>query len=225
VRPGKTGPQGLKGETGPAGPRGLTGVEGPTGAKGATGARGLQGAKGDKGDTGTVDTSQFYDKTASDSRFVGRSAGLAQLPSGGVKSPAFGDDATIPNGGSCTQASDAGRIAFDAGQRPWLCTSHGWGAVAMARAQVTSVASGGNLAYEIHALGLPLGSPVEVQARQPDDNGLSTGTIVGTSNSVGKLDVTSPGVFGCGAAGEVNDVSLVVAGVAWTTQRVTNVSC
>ena len=51
------------------------GAAGPAGARGPAGPAGPAGAKGDrgpKGDTGTVDTSQFYDKAASDLRF-GRS--------------------------------------------------------------------------------------------------------------------------------------------------------
>jgi hypothetical protein len=59
---GAAGPQGAKGDTG------ATGAQGPKGDRGATGAR---GATGPKGETGTVDTSNFYDKAASDSRFLG----------------------------------------------------------------------------------------------------------------------------------------------------------
>lgn len=54
-----------------AGPRGPVGLQGPAGATGASGARGPAGPPGPKGDTGTPDTSNFYDKTASDSRFLG----------------------------------------------------------------------------------------------------------------------------------------------------------
>lgn len=66
------------GETGPAGPQGATGAQGTTGAQGpagpqgATGERGPQGERGAKGDTGTVDTSNVYDKAASDARFVAK---------------------------------------------------------------------------------------------------------------------------------------------------------
>jgi hypothetical protein len=45
----------------PQGERGRQGEEGPMG---------LQGPKGDQGPTGTVDTSNFYDKAASDNRFL-----------------------------------------------------------------------------------------------------------------------------------------------------------
>jgi hypothetical protein len=49
-------------------------VAGAPGSKGDRGDKGDAGGKGDtgeKGDTGTVDTSNFYDKVASDSRFLG----------------------------------------------------------------------------------------------------------------------------------------------------------
>jgi hypothetical protein len=45
--------------------------------RGASGAAGPQGPQGPKGDTGTVDTSNFYDKAASDSRFLGIAATAA----------------------------------------------------------------------------------------------------------------------------------------------------
>ena len=54
-------PSGAAGERGPQGPQG---DRGPEGEQGEQGLRGLQGA------TGTVDTSNFYDKAASDSRFM-----------------------------------------------------------------------------------------------------------------------------------------------------------
>ncbi len=46
-------------------------LAGPRGSVGAPGAQGPAGPPGPKGDTGTPDTSNFYDKTASDSRFLG----------------------------------------------------------------------------------------------------------------------------------------------------------
>jgi hypothetical protein len=54
---------------GPQGPPGATGPQGPQGERGPRGEPGPQGEQGTKGDTGTVDTSQFYDKAASDSRY------------------------------------------------------------------------------------------------------------------------------------------------------------
>lgn len=50
------------------------GARGPQGAQGAQGPQGVPGAKGD---TGTVDTSNFYTKTASDERFLGVGAKAA----------------------------------------------------------------------------------------------------------------------------------------------------
>jgi hypothetical protein len=47
------------------------------GSPGAQGPKGDTGAPGPKGDTGTVDTSHFYDKAASDSRFLATSATAA----------------------------------------------------------------------------------------------------------------------------------------------------
>lgn len=51
------------------GPRGQS-VPGPQGAPGPKGDTGATGARGPKGDTGTVDTRDFYDKAASDARFL-----------------------------------------------------------------------------------------------------------------------------------------------------------
>ncbi|HEX8204562.1 MAG TPA: hypothetical protein VF587_00735 [Solirubrobacteraceae bacterium] len=56
--------------TGGSGPAGASGPAGPPGPSGPQGAPGADGATGPKGDTGTPDTSDFYDKAASDSRFV-----------------------------------------------------------------------------------------------------------------------------------------------------------
>ena len=52
-------------------PKGARGIQGAAGPQGPQGAQGLQGPKGD---TGTPDTSNFYDKAASDSRFLGLNA-------------------------------------------------------------------------------------------------------------------------------------------------------
>src|SRR4051794_23885469 len=65
---------------GPRGAVGAAGAQGPVGPQGSTGAPGGQGPagpQGPKGDTGTVDTSSFYDKAASDSRFLGVTATAA----------------------------------------------------------------------------------------------------------------------------------------------------
>jgi hypothetical protein len=49
------------------------------------GAQGIQGAKGDKGDTGTVDTSNFYTKSQSDSQFAAKdTSGVMNVPTTGT---------------------------------------------------------------------------------------------------------------------------------------------
>src|SRR3954454_24009001 len=50
---------------------------GAPGIQGAAGPQGAQGLQGPKGDSGTPDTSNFYDKAASDSRFLGVAAASA----------------------------------------------------------------------------------------------------------------------------------------------------
>ena len=67
-------PGGAPGQQGERGPQGEQGAQG---LQGDRGTQGLQGPKGDKGDTGTVDTSNFYDKAASDARFWRASGGQA----------------------------------------------------------------------------------------------------------------------------------------------------
>jgi hypothetical protein len=61
-------------------PAGVAGPQGPAGPSGPQGERGLQG---EKGDTGTVDTSAFYDKSASDGRFQRRYARIVVVPADG----------------------------------------------------------------------------------------------------------------------------------------------
>lgn len=65
---------------GSAGQRGADGATGPQGERGETGARGEQGTpgpQGPQGPTGTVDTSAFYDRTASDNRFLSKTGKAA----------------------------------------------------------------------------------------------------------------------------------------------------
>ena len=70
--------------SGARGPQGDPGPQGEQGLQGLQGERGAQGLQGTKGDTGTVDTSNFYDKAASDSRFMramgGQSFTRAEAP-------------------------------------------------------------------------------------------------------------------------------------------------
>lgn len=67
----------LKGRKGPAGPAGSPGVPGAAGVAGAKGDKGEAGATGQAGPagqtgaTGTPDTSNFFNKTESDSRYLG----------------------------------------------------------------------------------------------------------------------------------------------------------
>ena len=80
---GANGAPGAKGDAGPAGPKGDAGAKGATGntglqgLPGAKGDPGEQGEQGEQGETGTVDTSNFYDKAASDGRFLGLAAKAA----------------------------------------------------------------------------------------------------------------------------------------------------
>ena len=62
---------------GAQGPKGDPGAPGQPGANGQPGDKGEPGEKGEKGETGTVDTSQFYDKSTSDGRFLGLGAKAA----------------------------------------------------------------------------------------------------------------------------------------------------
>src|SRR4051812_18418638 len=65
---------------------------GPGGGAGPAGPQGATGLQGPKGDTGTVDTSNFYSKAASDSRFLGAAAKAADADKlDGLDSTAFLD--------------------------------------------------------------------------------------------------------------------------------------
>jgi hypothetical protein len=75
--PGLQGPKGDAGEPGAPGPQGAQGPAGEKGDPGPRGEAGPQGPQGPKGDTGTVDTSNFYDKATSDSRFLRATAKAA----------------------------------------------------------------------------------------------------------------------------------------------------
>lgn len=54
----------------PAGAQGAAGPAGPSGPAGPQGPQGAQGPKGDTGATGTIDTSNFFTKAQSDSRYL-----------------------------------------------------------------------------------------------------------------------------------------------------------
>lgn len=62
------------------------------GAPGAAGLTGPQGPKGDKGDTGTVDTSNFYDKSAADGRYLRGTITVVETVAAGLAANSFADD-------------------------------------------------------------------------------------------------------------------------------------
>jgi hypothetical protein len=65
-------------------------LKGNRGATGPKGNQGPQGAQGAKGATGTVDTSQFFSKTESDGRYLGRGAQAADSAKlGGVAASGY----------------------------------------------------------------------------------------------------------------------------------------
>ena len=72
------------------------------GDTGAAGPAGPKGDKGDKGDTGTVDTSNFYDKSTSDGRYL-RST-VTVVATSGTMNPGASDNttATCPAGYQAT---------------------------------------------------------------------------------------------------------------------------
>lgn len=76
------------------GPRGATGQQGPQGAQGPKGDTGPQGIQGPPG---SPDTSQFYDKSQSDARFMHGSGGVTTIPL-----------ANIANGGTAELVNVAG---------------------------------------------------------------------------------------------------------------------
>lgn len=216
-----TGPVGHDGGPGPKGDAGVTGATGPAGPKGDVGP---QGDTGPKGDTGTVDTSQFYDKTTSDARFVGRSGGFAQLPTDGLVVPPsyLGSYATTPDGGACTQPADLGRVAVDPAQAVWVCTADGWSGMPLPHATVVSKVISGNLGYHVTTSGFPANSTVALQAYRPA--GRLT-TTAGTTDANGILNTDVGPTESCGASGITWDVALVAGGVVRTVQRVTHTSC
>ena len=91
---GPAGPAGSTGATGALGAQGPAGPPGPQGSTGAPGAQGPAGPPGPKGDTGTPDTSNFYDKAASDARFLGITATAADAARlGGIAASAYSTSA------------------------------------------------------------------------------------------------------------------------------------
>lgn len=72
----------------PAGATGPTGAGGPAGATGPGGPQGPIGPQGLKGDTGTVDTSNFFTKSESDGRYLGKADKAADSILLGGQAPA-----------------------------------------------------------------------------------------------------------------------------------------
>jgi Collagen triple helix repeat (20 copies) len=87
----------LKGAKGKTGPRGQKGAAGLTGA---TGTPGAPGPKGDTGLTGTVDTSNFFTKTASDARYVQGSGSVTPIPLVSLANSASGGSTAVPGVGT-----------------------------------------------------------------------------------------------------------------------------
>jgi large subunit ribosomal protein L7/L12 len=131
--PGPAGPAGAKGEQGPAGANGEQGPAGPQGEPGAPGPKGETGPQGPQGPAGTVDTSDFYDKTNSDERFLGKSdkatdadkldgidstellGGNGQAVANAVGLPVSDDAASVPMTSVLTVGTSGNQLALDAG--------------------------------------------------------------------------------------------------------------
>src|SRR3954462_12486668 len=77
IKDGSLQPEDFKPGALPAGATGPQGSQGSQGPQGEKGEKGETGQQGPKGDTGTVDASGFYDKAASDGRFLGIAAKAA----------------------------------------------------------------------------------------------------------------------------------------------------
>jgi hypothetical protein len=109
-------------KTGPRGRVGPTGSQGLRGAAGQTGAAGRTGATGPTGPTGTPDTSQFYTKTQSDSRYLpvaGTAANSSELggqsPSAFAQSSLFGSPGSTSAGSTSDTSCVLGEVKLMAG--------------------------------------------------------------------------------------------------------------
>ena len=126
---GEQGERGLQGEEGERRPRrarregrhGNPGTPGEKGEKGDPGARGEQGERGpqgEKGDPGVVDTSGFFTKTESDSRFLGRqdkSVDADKLDGLDSYDLVRGGGRTINRGGAITERPDSAETIAELG--------------------------------------------------------------------------------------------------------------
>ncbi|HXB65061.1 MAG TPA: phage tail protein [Solirubrobacteraceae bacterium] len=82
-------------------------IAGPAGPAGPAGAAGAQGSQGPQGPTGTVDTSNFYTKAESDSRYLptgGTAADSSEL--GGVAASGY-----LTTDGTAANSSELGGVA------------------------------------------------------------------------------------------------------------------
>ena len=85
----------------------IAGPAGPEGAAGAQGSQGAQGVQGPTGPTGTVETSSFYTKAESDSRYLpigGTAADSSDL--GGVPASGY-----LTTDGTAANSSELGGVA------------------------------------------------------------------------------------------------------------------
>lgn len=91
----------------PQGATGAAGSTGPVGPAGPAGLAGLQGETGPRGLTGTVDTSNFFDKAASDARFAAKAARTIVVSASGTPAEngtALLDASSAAQGGSAESA-------------------------------------------------------------------------------------------------------------------------
>jgi large subunit ribosomal protein L7/L12 len=85
---------------------------GPAGAPGAPGPQGETGPQGPQGPAGTVDTSNFYDKTSSDERFLG---GNGHAVANAVSLPVSDDPTSIPMSSVLGIGPSENQLTLDAG--------------------------------------------------------------------------------------------------------------
>ena len=102
----------------PAGEKGDPGTPGEKGDKGEKGVQGDPGPRGEKGDPGVVDTSSFFTKSESDSRFLGRqekSVDADKLDGLDSYDLVRGGGRTINRGGAITEGPDSAETIAELG--------------------------------------------------------------------------------------------------------------
>jgi hypothetical protein len=148
-------------------------IAGPAGPAGPAGAAGAQGSQGPQGPTGTVDTSNFYTKAESDSRYLpsgGTAADSSEL--GGVAASGY-----LTTDGTAANSSELGGVVASG----YLTT----GATAADSSELGGVAASGYLATGATAansseLG---GSPAS--AFEPSGNFGNSSLTFGQGNQTG----------------------------------------